>query len=274
MKQILFAALLFLAASSGAYGQCSDADKKKLEEFDRAWGDAAVRGDRAYLENVLADEFMNVSTTGTQTKAQTIDNQMKQAEQARTSTEKQPVTTHDHYVIACTPKTATITHRNTTTSMADGKERTQYSRSVHFLEKRGNDWKVVSSTGHIVDDGAMLLYMEQDWNDADVARNAGWYERNYADDATSISSRTGALTSKAEDVQDMKTTKRVIESAELSETRVRLEGNTGVVTGVNHVKGRDDKGAAFDRWIRFTDTYVKRDGRWLVWATQGTEVKK
>jgi hypothetical protein len=43
---------------------------------------------------------------------------------------------------------------------------------------------------------------------------------------------------------------------------------------VNHVKGKDDKGVAFDRWIRFTDTFVKRDGRWLVWATQGTEVKK
>ena len=53
-----------------------------------------------------------------------------------------------------------------------------------------------------------------------------------------------------------------------------MEGNTGIVTGVNHVKGRDEKGAAFDRWVRFTDTFVKRDGRWLVWATQGTEVKK
>lgn len=274
MKQIVFATLLVLAASAGAYGQCSDADKKKLEEFDRAWGDAAVRGDRAYLENVLADDFMNFSPAGTQTKAQTIDTQVKQAEQARTSTEKQPTLTHDHYVISCTPKTATITHRNTITTMADGKERMQYSRSVHFLEKRGNDWKVVSSTAHQLDDGAMLLYMEQEWNDADIAKNAGWYERNYSDDATDVSSRTGALTGKTENVQDMKTSKRTFEWAELSETRVRMDGNTGIVTGVNHVKGRDDKGVAFDRWVRFTDTFVKRDGRWLVWATQGTEVKK
>ena len=274
MKQIVFVALLVLAASTGMYGQCSDADKKKLEEFDRAWGDAAVRGDRSFLENTLADDYMSVSVLGTQTKTQTIDNQVKQAEQARTSTQKQPVTVPDHYVITCTGKSATITHRNTTTSVVDGKEHTQYSRSIHFLEKRGNDWKVVSSTGHQLEDAPMLLYMEEDWNDADVTRSAAWYENNYADDATSISSRAGALTSKAEDVQDMKTTKRVIESAELSETRVRLEGNVGIVTGVNHVKGHDDKGVAFDRWIRFTDTFVKRDGRWLVWATQGTEIKK
>ena len=274
MKHFLFVALLVIAASAGAYAQCSDADKKKLEAFDRTWGDASMRGDRAYLENVLADDFISISATGTQTKAQTVDMQVKQAEQARTSTEKQPTVTHDHYVISCTPKTATITHRNVITTMANGKEDTQYSRSIHFLEKRGNDWKVISSTGNPLNDGAMLLYMEEEWNDADLARNTAWYERNFADDATDTSSRTGALSSKAEDIQDMKTTKRTLDLAELSETRVRMEGNTGVVTGVNHVKGHDDKGAAFDRWIRFTDTYVKRDGRWLVWATQGTEVKK
>lgn len=274
MKQIFFATLLVVAISAASYAQCNDADRKKLEAFDKAWGDAAVRGDRAFLENVLADDFMNISPTGTQTKAQTIDMQMKQAEEAKTSTEKQPTVTHDSYVISCTPKTATITHRNIVTSMADGKANTQYSRSIHFLEKRGNDWKAVSSMGHALNDNTALLYMEQEWNDADLARNAGWYEKNFADDATNISARTGALSSKTQDIQDMKTSKRTMESAELSETRVRVEGNTGIVTGVNHVKGHDDKGAAFDRWVRFTDTYVKRDGRWLVWATQGTDIKK
>jgi ketosteroid isomerase-like protein len=65
-----------------------------------------------------------------------------------------------------------------------------------------------------------------------------------------------------------------MEWAELSGIRIRVEGNAGVVTGVNHVKGHDDKGAAFDRTVSFTDTFVKRDGRWQVWATEGTEVKK
>lgn len=274
MKHTMLAAFLFFIASVEVHAQCSDADRKKLEEFDKAWGDASVRGDRAYLENVLADDFMSVSPAGTQTKAQTIDMQVKQAEQARTSSEKQPKVSHDFYNIACTPRTATITHRNVMTTMVEGKERTEYSRSIHFLEKRGNDWKVVSSTGHRLDDGAALLYLEQEWNNADLTRDVAWYEQNFSDDATDIASRTGALSSKSEDIQDLKTTKRVLESAELSETRVRVEGNTGIVTGVNHVKGRDEKGAAFDRWVRFTDTYVKRDGRWLVWATQGTEIKK
>ena len=128
--------------------------------------------------------------------------------------------------------------------------------------------------GNPLNDGSMLLYMEQEWNDADLARDGAWYERNFADDATNISSRTGTISNKKESVQDTKTSKTKLELAELSDMRVRMEGNTGIVTGINHVKGRDDKGAAFDRWVSFTDTYVKRDGHWLVWATQGTEVKK
>jgi ketosteroid isomerase-like protein len=112
--------------------------------------------------------------------------------------------------------------------------------------------------------------MEREWNDADLARDYAWHERNYSDDFSGISSRTGALSTKSEDIASSK--KGTLTSAKLSELDVRVEGNTAVVTGINHVTGTDDKGAAFDRNVRFTDTFVKRDGRWLVWATQGTSI--
>jgi ketosteroid isomerase-like protein len=274
MKRSILVTLFFLVASVAAYGQCSEADKKKLEEYDKAWGDAAVRGDRAALETYYADDFVNMMPTGVQTKAQVIDSQVKQAEKARASAEPQPKVTADNYVITCNGKTATITHRNVITTMTGGKEETRYSRSVHFLENRGGRWQAVSSTGYPLGDGAILLYMEQEWNDADMKHNAAWFERNYADDYTSVGSRKGELTNKAEDIQEVKTSKMTLELAELSELSARVEGNTAVVTGVNHVKGKDEKGNAFDRMVRFTDTYIKRDGRWLVWATQGTEIKK
>jgi ketosteroid isomerase-like protein len=274
MKHILVVACLFLAASLQAYGQCSEADRKNLEAFDRAWGDAAQRGDRAYLETAYADDFVSITPAGTQTKAQVIENQIKQAEKARAGLQPQPKLTHDYYVITCNSKTATITHRNMATTMAGGKEQIAYSRSVHFLENRGGRWQAVSSTAYPLDDAAILMYMEQEWNDADMKHNAAWFERNYADDYSSVGSRTGALTNKAEDIQDVKTTKAITELAELSELDARVEGKAAVVTGVNHVKGKDEKGNPFDRRIRFTDTYVKRDGRWLVWATQGTQIQK
>jgi len=36
---------------------------------------------------------------------------------------------------------------------------------------------------------------------------------------------------------------------------------------------KDEQGKAFDRRTRFTDTFIKRDGRWQVWATQGTVIQ-
>jgi len=56
--------------------------------------------------------------------------------------------------------------------------------------------------------------------------------------------------------------------------QVRIEGNAGIVTGVNHLKGKNENGEAFDVKLSFTDTYIKRDGRWLVWASQHTRLRQ
>jgi ketosteroid isomerase-like protein len=45
-------------------------------------------------------------------------------------------------------------------------------------------------------------------------------------------------------------------------------GNVEVITGVLHLKGTGNKGAAFDKRYRFTDTWQKRNGRWQIIAAQ------
>jgi ketosteroid isomerase-like protein len=273
MKRLIAVSVLVIATATMAFGQCSDADKKKLEALDRAWGDAGQRGDQAFLKNVYADEYMNLSPAGTLTKAEAIDNAIKAAERNKTNPNPDKVS-HDYYVINCSANSATITHRNVITAKVDGKDQTFYTRSVHFLEKRGSDWRAVSDAGGPLNDAGQLLYMEREWNDASKNKDVAWFERNYAGDATDVSSRTGMLHSKSEEIASVKTDKSVLDSLELSDLNVRIEGNTAVVTGVNHVKGRDDKGQAIDRRARFTDVFVKRDGRWQVLATQGTAIQK
>ena len=269
MRAVLTAVAIVSFVSGPAFAECPGADQKKLEQFDRAWGDAADHGDRAHLQGVYADDYAGLGATGSMSKTQTIDTAVRDSERARTSGRPAPKVVHDYYVIGCTPATATITHRNVITTMADGKEKTTYSRSVHFLEKRADRWQVVSNAGNPLGDSAVLLYMEREWNDAELARDYAWHERNYSDDFSGISSRTGALSTKSEDIASSK--KATVTSANLSDLDVRVEGDSAIVTGINHVMGTDDKGA-FDRKVRFTDTFVKRDGRWLVWATQGTAI--
>ena len=122
-------------------------------------------------------------------------------------------------------------------------------------------------------EGDALSQMERGWNEALKNHDAAWFEKNLADDFTDISSGSGALSMKAEDIANLKSDKTVYESLELSNLRVRIEGNAGVVTGVNHIKGQDEQGQAFDVRLSFTDTYIKRQGRWLAWASQHTRVR-
>lgn len=271
MRPILAAVIAVLAASSTASGQCSDADRRALEEFDRTWGAASTRGDRAALQSIYADDYSGAGITGTQGKATAIDDAVRQAE-ANRANPRAPRVSFDNYIITCTPNSATLTHRNVSTSAVMGREQTNWSRSVHVMEKRNGRWQVVGNAGHALNDAAMLLYMESDWNEAARKRDTAWFERNFADDATEISSRTGAIANKSQAIASMRTDRSVLESLELTETSVRVDGSMAVVTGVNRVRGRDEQGRPFDRRIRFTDTFVKRDGRWQVWATQGTTI--
>jgi ketosteroid isomerase-like protein len=262
-------ALLSPMISGRLFGQCSQADKAALVAFDKAWGDASDSGDRARLAPFVSDNYMGVGITGTTDKQAMLVS----AEHAAQSNKANPSPSipADRFVITCTPSTATITHRFTVIDPTT--KAVSYGRAIHFLEKSGTTWKAVSSMGHGVTDQAQLLYMEQDWNDASLRHDAEWTERNYASFASDISSRTGGIETKSEAVASARTEKIVYDALDLSEVAARVEGDVGVVTGVNRVRGKDAQGKAFDRRTRFTDTFIKRDGRWQVWATQGTLIQ-
>ncbi len=272
MRPIL-AAVSILFAAAPAFAQCSDADKKALEAFDRSWGEATTRGDRGALQAVMADDFQGLGPAAAQTKAATIDGAVRAAERNRANPAEAPRNAYDSYSITCSPNTATITHRNISTVRVDGKDQSFHSRSVHVLEKRGGRWQVVANAGHPLDDQGVLAYMEREWNDSWLKHDPSWIERNYASDASDISSSTGAFMTKSQAVADARGDKTVLRSLDLSDLNIRVEGNTAVVNGVNHVVGTDAQGKPMDRRVRFTDVFIKRDGRWQVWATQGTVIK-
>src|SRR5207244_4673935 len=143
----LCACMMIFASANPGFGQCSDAEKKRLQDFDKSWGEASLRGDRSYLENIVANDFMNAVVGAVTGKGQTIDDLVKTAERNRANPQNADKVTWDRYVITCTPNTATITHRNTIVSKAGDLERTGYTRSVHVLEKRGERWSVTSNAG-------------------------------------------------------------------------------------------------------------------------------
>lgn len=58
MKHIFVLFILTFTFAGYAFSECSDTDKKALETFDRVWGEAAEKDDRAALMGMLAKDAM------------------------------------------------------------------------------------------------------------------------------------------------------------------------------------------------------------------------
>jgi ketosteroid isomerase-like protein len=263
-------ALLCVAASTPVFAECSAADRAALQAFDVAWTKASNSGDRAALTTILSDNFGSTNVIGGGTKAANIDNTVRNA--ALNAANPQPQGTPDRFAFICSATLATIMHRNTTAAVAPATYPT-YSRTMHVLEKKGNSWQVVTSMNNALTDQQTLMYMEQDWNEAWKNHDVAWIEKNYAPFSRDVYAVTGAVLRKADVIADMKKGADTYESLELSDMAVRVEGDVAVVSGVNTVKGKDAQGKPIDLKSRFTDTFIRRDGQWQVWATQGTVIK-
>lgn len=261
-----------LACAFSAIAQCSDADKTALEAFDRAWGEAGEKGDKAALMAIYADDYFGMP--GSQSKTVTIDNTMAAFERNKTNPTPDK-TSHDVYRISCTPNSALVTHRNVvwTANGAGGKAETFFTRSVHTLEKRGGKWQVVGNSGNSLDEYDTVEFLEQAWNDAFWKKDAEWFQKNFAEDFSNISSETGALSGKAAEVESIRNDKNTYELVETTNMNTNIDGRTARITGIFHLKGKDDKGKAFDTKMRYTDIWIKRDGRWQAWSSQGTIMK-
>lgn len=272
MKRILTTTLLMALAAVSVAAECSEADKKALEAFDRAWSKTNEDGDRAAMMALYADDFVGMPAMTTKTAA--IESAMKAYERRKADPAGADKVTSDHYIISCTPNSATITHRNVvwTPNGAGGKPETFWTRSVHMLEKRNGKWLAVTNANNGLDEYAVIWYLEQDWNNAVMKRDRAFFEKHFAEDFTSVSGSTGAVTGKKKEIDDMMADKG-LEWAATTDMDINVDGDRAFVTGIFHTKGKDDKGVAYDRKVRYIDTWVKRNGTWQAWTSQGTPIK-
>lgn len=64
-----------------------------------------------------------------------------------------------------------------------------------------------------------------------------------------------------------------IETAEMTELKIRMHGDTAILTGIYHEQG-DSKGRAYDYHDRFTDVWMKKGITWrLIASHYGVPVK-
>jgi ketosteroid isomerase-like protein len=113
--------------------------------------------------------------------------------------------------------------------------------------------------------------LEQDWAQATVKSGAAAVDQYEADDIIDTDPN-GRVTDKAQDKTDLSSGDLKFQSIELSDLKVRVYGDTAVAAGTNTLNGTY-KGQDISGKYRYTDTWVKRNGKWQVVATQGTKIQ-
>ncbi|MBW8369296.1 MAG: nuclear transport factor 2 family protein [Arenimonas sp.] len=122
----------------------------------------------------------------------------------------------------------------------------------------------------IADDVHAVTALNLGWNQADLAADRAWFEHNLAEDFIAVTSRRGAMEDKASTLAGVGQYR--LEDASSTDLVATVHGDSARVTGIFHTRGTDAQGKAFTRRVRYIDTYVRREGRWQVWSSQGTEV--
>jgi ketosteroid isomerase-like protein len=117
-----------------------------------------------------------------------------------------------------------------------------------------------------------LLKLEREWLDAYIKGDAAVLERIEADDF-SITYAGGEVLTKAQELANLKANASANASIKFDTegTKVRLYGDTAVLTGAVNQRLTDNGTERVMRY-RYTDVWVKRNGRWQVAASQLTRI--
>jgi len=119
-------------------------------------------------------------------------------------------------------------------------------------------------------DEQQVLQILRELDVATVKKDTALFRRHLADDATSISSN-GTLRTKTDLIAAV-TQRDNFTKYESDNLKVRIYGETAVVTGRATYSGTFNGVQYTNRQVLFTATYVRRNGQWQSVAAQNTAV--
>lgn len=128
--------------------------------------------------------------------------------------------------------------------------------NIAFADPKGDETAIVQ----VLHD-ACKAYLE-----ADVEKLTEFLTEDFT-----LTDASGAISTRADDIEIAKKGTIKYEVFENHDMKVRLYGDAAVVTGRTRVKGKSGENA-FSSEFQFTDTLVRRDGRWQVAASHISKV--
>ena len=117
-----------------------------------------------------------------------------------------------------------------------------------------------------------VLKLQREWLDAYQKHDPAALERIEADDFT-LTEADGKVITKTEDVASIRNAKppQPDDAFDVEDVKVRVYGDTAILMGAVILKYRNKGQIVVERY-RYTDTYLRRHGRWQVFASQLTRL--
>lgn len=112
--------------------------------------------------------------------------------------------------------------------------------------------------------------LELDWRQAQLTNNISEVERLLADDYLGISAN-GTLETKADELTRRRSGSMHITQLELSDIKVRIYGDTAVVTSKAELTGKNGDRDIGGRY-RYTRVYSNKDGQWRIVSFEASRI--
>ncbi len=116
------------------------------------------------------------------------------------------------------------------------------------------------------------MQLERDWVTATLKRDKVWLERFFADEFISTHPTSGTIKNKAREIADTVDPAQTPESSTLGEMKAIVAGKTAIVTGAAYEIGGAQHLTDRKRGYLFTDTFIRRGGRWQLLASHSSRL--
>jgi ketosteroid isomerase-like protein len=118
----------------------------------------------------------------------------------------------------------------------------------------------------------VLIQIEHEWSQADIEKDATALNRILAEDWIGIDFE-GTVLTKAQALRGIRSDSASLESTVLRDMKVRVYGNTAIVTGTDTEKGEYHGQDSSGKYL-WTDVFVRRNGRWQAVSSQSTKLTR
>lgn len=266
--------LALVLAAVSAVAQSAKVDPKLEAEFAKlyeAWDQAQIKVDLKFLSQIYADEIQSIGPDGK------IGTKEEMLADLKTGKDVIHSAKTDELKVAKHGETVVVTSRWTAKLTSNGKDASGQSRWTDVWVKRSGRWQIVNSHGSETSDTEAeaiqkITQLNKEWDEAYSKSDVAKLDRILAADFLTTAP-DGTVDSKAGLIGGIKSGESSVQSALSDELKISVFGNTAVVTGRWTAKGKD-KGKEWGGAHRFTDTWVRRDGRWQVVADHWSKIEK